>query len=62
MFEHLQENPQAAEGALDEDTLKACDGVWSELRGARFRYNTEWRRTCFDPCWLNARQRAIPSA
>jgi aryl-alcohol dehydrogenase-like predicted oxidoreductase len=38
-IEHLEENLQAAEGKLDEATLKACDQVWGRLRGDYFRYN-----------------------
>jgi aryl-alcohol dehydrogenase-like predicted oxidoreductase len=38
-IEHLEENLQAAEGKLDEATLKACDEVWGKIRGDHFRYN-----------------------
>jgi len=38
-IEHLEENLQAAEGKLDEATLKACGQVWGRLRGDYFRYN-----------------------
>jgi aryl-alcohol dehydrogenase-like predicted oxidoreductase len=37
--EHLEGNIAAAEGRLDEDTLKACDEVWQKLRGPHFKYN-----------------------
>lgn len=36
---HLEENLNAADGRLDEATLKACDEVWGGLRGDHFRYN-----------------------
>ena len=32
-------NLQAVEATLDEATLRACDDVWSKLRGVHFRYN-----------------------
>jgi len=38
-LEHLVQNVQAAEGALDAETLAACDEVWATLRGDHFRYN-----------------------
>jgi aryl-alcohol dehydrogenase (NADP+) len=38
-LEHLEQNVQAAEGALDAETLAACDEVWGTLRGDHFRYN-----------------------
>ena len=38
-LEHLEQNVQAAEGALDAGTLAACDEVWGTLRGDYFRYN-----------------------
>jgi len=38
-IEHLEENLKAAEGRLDEETLKACDAVWQQIRGDHFRYN-----------------------
>jgi aryl-alcohol dehydrogenase (NADP+) len=38
-LEHLEQNVAAAEGALDEATLAACDQVWDSLRGDHFRYN-----------------------
>jgi len=38
-IEHLKENLAAAEGNLDEATLKACDEVWNKIRGVHFRYN-----------------------
>ena len=37
--EHLQKNIAAAEGRLDEATLRTCDEVWRELRGAHFAYS-----------------------
>lgn len=36
---HLEQNIKAAEGRLDADTLKACDGVWQMIRGGHFAYN-----------------------
>jgi aryl-alcohol dehydrogenase-like predicted oxidoreductase len=38
-IEHLEENLQAADGALDAATLEACDQVWQGLRGGHFKYN-----------------------
>lgn len=38
-LEHLEHNIQAADGRLEEDTLKACDAVWQHIRGAHFAYN-----------------------
>ncbi|TFH42015.1 MAG: aldo/keto reductase [Lysobacterales bacterium] len=38
-LEHLEQNVQADEGALDAETLAACDEVWATLRGDYFRYN-----------------------
>jgi len=38
-IEHLEQNIEAAEGRLSEDTLAACDDVWAKLRGPHFRYN-----------------------
>jgi len=37
--EHLEANIRAADGRLDEETLKACDEVWATLRGPHFEYN-----------------------
>lgn len=37
--EHLEQNIAAAEGTLSEDTLVACDEVWSGIRGPFFKYN-----------------------
>jgi aryl-alcohol dehydrogenase-like predicted oxidoreductase len=37
-IEHLKENLKAADGSLDEATLKACDGVWAKIRGGHFSY------------------------
>ena len=37
--EHLEANIKAADGALDPDTLKACDAVWQQVRGGHFPYN-----------------------
>ncbi|MBT4140642.1 MAG: aldo/keto reductase [Candidatus Latescibacteria bacterium] len=38
-LEHLEHNIQAADGRLEEDTLKACDDVWQHIRGGHFAYN-----------------------
>jgi len=38
-MEHLEQNLRAAEGRLDDGTLKACDEVWRKLRGGHFAYN-----------------------
>ncbi len=38
-IEHLEENLKAAEGRLDEATLKACDEVWDGIRGSHFAYS-----------------------
>ncbi len=38
-MEHLEENLSAWAGKLDEDTLKACDEVWSKIKGGSFQYN-----------------------
>jgi aryl-alcohol dehydrogenase-like predicted oxidoreductase len=38
-LEHLEHNIKAAEGRLDEGTLKACDEVWKHIRGGHFAYN-----------------------
>jgi aryl-alcohol dehydrogenase-like predicted oxidoreductase len=38
-IEHLEANLKAAEGALDEATLKACDEVWAGIRGSHFAYS-----------------------
>jgi aryl-alcohol dehydrogenase (NADP+) len=38
-IEHLDENLKAADGKLDEATLKACDDVWKKIRGDHFQYN-----------------------
>ena len=38
-LEHLEQNVQAAEGALDAETLAACNEVWGTLRSDHFRYN-----------------------
>jgi len=37
-LQHLEQNLQAADGRLDEDTLSACDAVWQQLRGDHFSY------------------------
>lgn len=37
--EHLEQNIRAADGRLDEETLRACDEVWQELRGPAFAYS-----------------------
>lgn len=38
-LEQLKSNLAAADGRLDEETLKACDEVWEKLRGPHFKYN-----------------------
>ncbi len=38
-MEQLEENLDAWEGSLDEETSNACDGVWQRLRGESFAYN-----------------------
>jgi len=38
-IEHLEANLKASEGRLDEATLKACDEVWSRIRGSHFAYS-----------------------
>jgi aryl-alcohol dehydrogenase-like predicted oxidoreductase len=35
----LEDNLTAWEGALDQDTLEACDQVWLRLSGNTFQYN-----------------------
>jgi len=37
--EHLEENIKAADGRLDEETLRACGNVWAKIRGEHFKYN-----------------------
>jgi len=38
---HMEQNLLAVEkGALPEDVLAACDGVWNELKGETFEYFT----------------------
>ncbi|MGI6368976.1 MAG: aldo/keto reductase [Anaerolineae bacterium] len=36
---HLSNNLAALDGALDADTLKACDEAWDMVRGVDFQYN-----------------------
>ena len=31
--------PPAIDGRLDDDTMKACDAVWRQIRGGHFQYN-----------------------
>jgi aryl-alcohol dehydrogenase-like predicted oxidoreductase len=38
-IEQLEENLSAWDGSLDQETLEACDRVWSRLRGDTFLYN-----------------------
>lgn len=39
-LEHLDENLKVLnDGPLDQDTLNACDQVWSKLRGPTPKYN-----------------------
>jgi aryl-alcohol dehydrogenase-like predicted oxidoreductase len=38
-MEQLEENLTAWEGALDDETRRACDQVWQHVRGPSFAYN-----------------------
>jgi aryl-alcohol dehydrogenase-like predicted oxidoreductase len=38
-MEQLAENIRAADGQLDEETLRACGAVWERIKGPSFQYN-----------------------